>query len=145
MATYQDDSNIETLGVEALLEDIRSIAQEQTELSLSIAEGLLSGAKSLVERTGFDSLEEANAFLRENRAEMMNYAGKLHELIASCYLDDLIGQKVMKVQKALMPAVVSSKIADSIIGDSDVKKIEIANLELSHRLLQTPFRQSPLM
>lgn len=140
--SHQDENS-----VEALLADIRAIAQQQTELSLNIAEGLLTGAKSLVNTVEFDSLEEANAFLQANRTGMMEYASQLHELIASCYLDDLIGQKVMKVQKALGPVSVSSKVADVILGDADGKKIELDHLglDLSTKRLKTPFRQAPVV
>lgn len=147
MSTFQDDATVSTL-----LADIRDIAQQQTELTLTIAEGLLESSKSIVSQVRFDSLAEADTFLQTKRDEMMTYANQLHELIASCYLDDLIGQKVMKIEKALQPALVSSKIADSMVGNIDAKKIEINSEMLNPdlmtpaaKMLTTPFRQPQLM
>ena len=59
MSTFQDDATVSTL-----LADIRDIAQQQTELTLTIAEGLLESSKSIVSQVRFDSLAEADAFCR---------------------------------------------------------------------------------
>lgn len=131
------------VSVGALLDDIRGIAQQQTELTLNIAEGLLASSKSIVSTVRFNSLEEANAFLEIKRDEMMKYANQLHELIASSYLDDLVGQKVMKIQKSLSVSV-SSKIGSG----SNIKKIEITpdvGVDLSSKIMVTPFHQPHLM
>jgi hypothetical protein len=134
------------VSVDTLLADIRHIAQEQTALTLSIAEGLLASSKDIVGTVRFNSLDEANAFLQARRDDMMGYANQLHELIASCYLDDLIGQKVMKIQQSLADV---DKVSSIIVDDLQGKKIEldtVMSMQMAGALLVAPFRQAqPMM
>lgn len=127
--------NKEEISVNLLLSDITDIAKQQTELTLNIAEGLLKNSKSIVETIRFDSLEEANEFLQEKKDEMIHFANLLQELIASCYLDDLVGQKVMKIKN--MTVLEGSCSADRINIDTD-------KLNFVPKMMMPSFSKPPL-